>query len=76
MDEWQPIETAPKDGTFILLGWAGKDIVAMARYAFCDHPRNSEGRGWIAWIDTLGLTNVGHMTHWMPLPAPPTGSAK
>jgi hypothetical protein len=70
--EWQPIETAPKDGTLILLGrskgvWAGKYTPVFT----------SGYRPDSAWQSML--LNHDHMaeryappTHWMPLPQPPT----
>ena len=69
--EWQPIETAPKDGRHMLLcdgarvsfgGWL-TDIDQGAEY---------EGQigmaGW--WAVDLG-PNIYRPTHWMPLPAAP-----
>jgi hypothetical protein len=70
--EWQPIETAPKDGTYLLLntryseiviGWFGKDL-------------NIENyNGWL-YGDGDGYStgyyyNPINPTHWMPLPKPP-----
>lgn len=68
---WQPIETAPKDGSLILLGapngvWVGKHLpVYTSGFA----PKNP-------WSSML--LNHDHMaerytrpTHWMPLPAAP-----
>lgn len=55
---WQPIETAPKDGTRILL-WISVGI-AMP-YAW-------EGERWIG--DDYPL-NMAYPTHWMPLPDAP-----
>lgn len=70
MSEWQPIETAPKDGTVVYLYrqvgdwkvrghgyWEGGGIVS----------------GWITqgFYDPPGNLGLAHPTHWMPLPAPP-----
>lgn len=69
--EWQSIETAPKDGTPIL--------VARQHKAF------GWVRGWARWEDVRGISGwisrgffpipgelgLAHPTHWMPLPEPP-----
>ena len=57
--EWQPIETAPKDGTDILF-FGSRNGVWFGRY-------NPAPKGWC-----LGLPTDGESpTHWMPLPDPP-----
>jgi hypothetical protein len=66
--DWQPIETAPKDGRWMLAAWhIPKDdfgyCVSVVRYA-----GNSD------WREKLGDgadDPVCLPTHWMPLPAPP-----
>ena len=62
MSEWQPIETAPKDGRLILAAT----------------PRATDFSGFfvVYWSgpDENWLYSVGRWikpTHWMPLPAPP-----
>lgn len=69
--EWQPIETAPKDGTAFLA------IEAFSRVDEEDnlHPGDCEvvkwsktADGWIAFGVKLGSFEP---THWMPLPPPP-----
>lgn len=55
---WQPIETAPKDGTEIL-AWDGDDRKIL-RWAL--------GR-WDDWDEMPSA--LGKPTHWMPLPEPP-----
>ena len=77
MSEWQLIETAPKDGTMILLasgrhvfpGWWDESytsfpwiIVDMAHRCVC------EG-GSIAAL--ANAADEGFPTHWQPLPTPP-----
>lgn len=81
MSEWQPIETAPKDGTPILTFgiWAGEIAgrddrpgiyVAAWRYG---GRSDYDGFHWsceatdayAAWVKA---------THWMPLPEPPLHS--
>jgi hypothetical protein len=59
-DRWQPIETAPKDGTHILL-----------RYRWA-HRETYIAEGWwnvMLW-QTHGIPGV-RATAWQPLPAPP-----
>lgn len=55
--QWQPIETAPKDGTRILL-WDG--------YMMYTGSKGLRTGGW----HSNGERVVP--THWQPLPAPPT----
>jgi len=67
-NEWQPIETAPKDGREILV--YGKWVGEISG----DYPMNAIG---VAYSGSLSLT-LGDAyscdciaTHWMPLPEPP-----
>ena len=60
--EWQDISTAPKDGTDILLGFAGDDRPAVIAGWFGES-------GWEKY-DCLNLVK-GRPTHWMPLPPAP-----
>jgi len=63
--EWQPIETAPKDGTVIIVygRFSPKENVQTVFYQTA------------AWIDNkwLNAANswLGDVTHWMPLPKAP-----
>lgn len=68
--EWQPIETAPMDGTPVLLWeqWAATPVVGYFRnywYVVTEH----------IYADYDGITRDNltqdQITHWMPLPAPP-----
>lgn len=65
-EEWQDIETAPKDGTDVLLyrtHWS-RAVPVVA--------------GWFedAWYtfdhDGEKVPELGGITHWQPLPPPPT----
>lgn len=71
MSEWQPIETAPKDGNCVILGSA----TLGAEPAFW---HNGSGNywglaGWYAERDRgiLLARPFGGFTHWQPLPEPP-----
>ena len=75
MSDWQPIGTAPKDGTVVLLS-TGHDM------AVCRLIESFDGsRRWV--VAELGVRNgrtemIGldtSATHWMPLPAPPEDTA-
>jgi hypothetical protein len=63
MSEWQPIETAPKDGS-VILAWRKHATIPMI-VGF--DPSYGE------WEDVYNYNGVHvyHITHWMPLPEPP-----
>jgi hypothetical protein len=67
--QWQPIETAPKDGTPILAREKG---AGPAVYMMCTMWSGSELEGWRI-PGARGWTNARwfHPTHWMHLPPPP-----
>ena len=67
--DWQPIETAPKDGTHII-AWPLEcnkgSIFLEAWYKKCD-----VGGYWL-WCDGYyGITDMLEPTHWLPLPELP-----
>lgn len=72
--QWQPIETAPKDFVTEFDGWNGKRVPnviwahpeygAKGEYAWC-RPFYEPNHGWT-------MERVRGLTHWMPLPAPPS----
>jgi hypothetical protein len=72
---WQPIETAPKDGTRILIwdddeggyeiGFWSSNHESWLDNDICD---GDPGKYWPG--DLLGNT-IFEPTHWMPLPEPP-----
>ena len=63
--EWQPIETAPKDGTLILGAWQCLNKTWDMNAMFYSE---EGGDGW--WVEYHG--DYQHdPTHWMPLPEPP-----
>jgi hypothetical protein len=69
---WQPIKTAPKDGSYLLL------IDIRKR------DRGNDPLPFVGMWSSLGLPSISSKwfavpgcygqkpTHWMPLPAPPT----
>ena len=64
--EWQPIETAPKDGS---------EVVGYCPEMFgpCISTYLGDESGWFVDAssqDGMGFDNV-NLTHWMPLPAEP-----
>lgn len=73
MDKWQPIETAPKDGSMLLV---------------YGRPFSDDGQGYakaahVAWWEDSDecWTPQSHAawtepTHWMPLPEPPTDAGE
>jgi hypothetical protein len=63
--EWQPIETAPKDGSEVLVcGWnvcggVKKQVVRVGRWSSN------------CWQTGHAYNGFMYTTHWMPLPDPP-----
>jgi hypothetical protein len=68
--DWQPIETAPKDGTSILVydkGW-----MFVARWSMYDGcGATPEGGVFMSTSCVDGYTGTTRATHWMHLPEPP-----
>jgi len=80
---WQPIETAPKDGTWIILGKPDWSVFLKARWVDVDGD-DGPFKAWVFQYDGICLGvddgvlgwqedhDDGAMpTHWMPLPSPP-----
>ena len=59
--EWQPIETAPRDGTPIIAIWVNPNQLG----AYSQEPLILR----YVWFD--GKHIYSEPTHWMPLPEPP-----
>jgi hypothetical protein len=69
---WQPIETAPKDGTLVIAFYAdrhGHGRYSLRYWAAGDWGARSEG-----WSDQHRQLRSSDPTHWMPLPPPPAAS--
>ncbi len=60
---WQPIETAPKDGTRVLL-YEPRDDEHMIEVGFWDYD---------SWYGPVHVYTIWP-THWQPLPTPPATS--
>ena len=76
MTKWQPIETAPKDGTKILL--YSKTLPYYTNHmavGFWNEIPNSEY--YVGWASGMSRgfvdadEEITQVTHWMPLPNPP-----
>lgn len=61
MSQWQPIETAPKDGTLVLT-WG--ECRAQYAVSYWDEE-------WLTDFREKGGYQIVYATHWMPLPEPP-----
>lgn len=83
MADWQPISSAPKDGTRLLLWCSTRndaddrlyieqicdgEHVDAAQIGFWDE---NEFNGVAGWVTEF----IGKPTHWQPLPAPPEAGA-
>lgn len=68
--QWRPIETAPKDGTIVL-------VFAISEGDPYDRPSTIAEAWWGCGGETLthwagiGLTAWHRPTHWIPIPPPP-----
>lgn len=70
MGDWQPIETAPKDGTRVLLCDADGYIACASWDSYWQWIERGSDYATEVW-------GAGELkpTYWQPLPAPPTGLA-
>lgn len=61
---WLPMETAPRDGTRVILEWAGKPINGF----YLDNSKTD--RPWAGWrTESMVASPPGDPTGWMPFPA-------
>ena len=67
---WQPIETAPRDGS-LMLGFMDYEKEEGDDYEFYSVIRWESGHGWVQ--ETVYM-DYFRATHWMPLPEPPEPS--
>jgi hypothetical protein len=67
--EWQPIETAPKDGTELLGYQPARATIAAAIYVMRWEDRGISGPAWYE-SESEGQERF-FPTHWMRLPPPP-----
>jgi hypothetical protein len=84
MSEWQPIETAPKDGSDFLCYWTpivGDPQIVVARWQdercapwvglMGVNVKALNGKGTISALEGGFPVSRILASHWMPLPAPP-----
>ncbi len=88
VDVWRPIETAPKDGRTLLIGypnqlgnwrttrgqWMSDDYIAE----YWEEPENGEAGWFETCVEADDHPNCWSIspTHWMPLPAEPAAIAQ
>ena len=69
-DGWRTMDSAPRDGTRIILAWGGVSVVGY----YLDNSKTSHP--WQGWqVPSMEPTPRGRVTHWQPLPAPPATAA-
>ncbi|NIE80032.1 hypothetical protein [Asaia sp. As-1742] len=83
---WQPISTAPKDGSYIdlwVLGLEEEFRFENAHYGVEHHDCGEYGRYCDScpapgkrWIDAFGMEIAGTVTHWRAIPASPKAEAE
>jgi Protein of unknown function (DUF551) len=65
---WRPIETAPKDGTLVLLYVPGSAIMEIV---FGRYDIDGDDGDWLMDWGNQGTVIDIPVTHWMPMPEPP-----
>lgn len=79
MSDWQPIETAPTDGTWFVIINVDDDPIRpeVGRYDPLMMEQFEEAEGGlyrkikVVGYEWEGFNNMHRATHWWPLPAPP-----
>lgn len=68
MSEWKSIDTAPRDGRYIL--GCRKNCYFPQPISFSSYHPNAEGQ--FCWRNAqIGGHKITGLTHWMELPEPP-----
>jgi hypothetical protein len=70
---WQPIETAPKDGTLVLLYFPGGCFSNDGNVCVGFWSTDGSDDWFSRECDSNSMTELGDFpTHWMPIPEPPS----
>lgn len=68
---WQPIETAPRDGTWVILHTAAGGV----QPGYWGPTYFGYNPAWVQYAHRSEAEEIiGEPTHWMPLPAPPAST--
>ncbi len=70
MSDWQPIETAPKDGSDLLIS-DGKTVSQGGWISQIDQGADYEGQSCAPSAGWWSVNCDTNPTHWMPMPEPP-----
>jgi len=74
-NEWQKIETAPKDGTrFLAVAWDG--VIGVVSVVHRHNPggeKRNPRHHYECWVTDFNSPAGAAPTHWMPLPPLPQG---
>ena len=75
MSEWQPISTAPKDGTPVLVFSPYEDRNEPTNVVVAKYEIYGPDNEWWVYCEAVLADISGQIdpepTHWMPLPSPP-----
>jgi len=67
--EWQPIDTAPKDGRVIILAnFEEACIITGAPHVWAAYFSDADAEDPWWGVSHAGANNNGDPTHWIPLP--------
>jgi len=71
MNDWQPIETAPRDGSSVIVFGPAMNKPTLGHWDAERYSRNPKPH-W-EWAPYFGVrwNRDNQPTHWMPLPEPP-----
>ena len=68
---WQTIETAPRDGQYLLL-WTPKGIEGHPSLGYWGRENRHNPIGWVTLShDGYPINRIDQPEYWMPLPLPP-----
>jgi hypothetical protein len=72
--EWQPIESAPKDGQYVIVTYFPANGRAPVRISWWGKYQIESGDWFDGWRISHRKPLRFSPTHWMPLPKPPQES--